>query len=152
MVSTLASRGSTEGRAPRNAVFFSLSLVSTQGPQLAVLCVEPNCIKFIVSACSSHDPRWVMGRCGRNGRRRKTRCFTRLWLSCRAPGSRESGTGRLALSMEGLGDPQARTGPRTQGSRRHQLFVARACPGTHCQKYLISARTSAWRLRLRVSR
>ena len=33
---------------------------------------------------------------------------------------------------------EARTGPRTQGSRRHQLFVARACPGTHCQKYLIN--------------
>ena len=45
---------------------------------------------------SSHDPRWVMGRCGRNGRCRKTRCFRR----------------QVAASPEGLSEPRARTGPR----------------------------------------
>ena len=64
-----------EGR--RREMQLSLSRVSTVGPSLAVLCVEPDCIKFIASACSSHDPRWVMGRCGRNGQCRKTRCFRR---------------------------------------------------------------------------
>ena len=139
MVSTLASRGSTEGRRPEMQL--SLSLVSTQGPQLAVLCVEPNCIKFIVSACPSHDPRWAMGRCGRNGQCRKTRCFRRhKWRdvlrggasNAHAPppvavlpgpcppqethgqiGAQRAGA---TASPEGLGEPRARTGPRKVGT------------------------------------
>ena len=43
-----------EGR--RREMQLSLSRVSTVGPPLAVLCVEPDCIKFIVSA--------VFTRCG----------------------------------------------------------------------------------------
>ena len=59
-----------EGR--RREMQLSLSRVSTVGPPLAVLCVEPDCIKFIVSAVFT---RWggilqgepVVRHCGHNG-------------------------------------------------------------------------------------
>ena len=59
-----------EGR--RREMQLSLSRVSTVGPPLAVLCVEPDCIKFIVSAVFTRcggilqgEP--VVRHCGHNG-------------------------------------------------------------------------------------
>ena len=141
MVSTPASRGSTEGRRPEMQL--SLSLASTRGPQLAVLCVEPNCIinalSVRVQVMTLVGPWAGVGetdsvvRQGASGATSKWRDVLRGGASnAHAPppvavlpgpcppqethgqiGAQRAGA---TASPEGLGEPRARTGPRKEGT------------------------------------
>ena len=132
---------------PRNAAFAVACVDAGTSSGRAVRRAELY-YKFIVSACSSHDPRWVMCRCGRNGRCRKTRCFRRhKWRDvprggasiAHAPppvavlpgpspplephgqiGAQRAGA---TASPDGLGEPRARTGTRKEGTHCLSLVL-----------------------------